>query len=107
MTETIERNGKPDLQFNGERVASTSNSPDRGHSDWSGETGRWTALSLYRTDSGKYVCHRVERTQWQGERDTHTAAVCDSVDGVREFFGYSDLAKEIYHEAGIQAAEVV
>ena len=104
---TIERDGQPDLRFTGERIASTANSADRGHSDFSGSTGRWTTLRLYRTTSGKFVCHRIDHTQWQGEQDGHTAEVCADEAAVMAFFGYGDLAKEIYYEAGIQAVQTI
>ena len=106
MTETfkLEVTGEPDLRFVGEKIASTSNSADRGNSDFSGETGRWTTLALYRTAGGKYVCHRIDHTQWQGERDAYTACVCDDVLDVMDFFRYGNMAKEIYDQAGIEAA---
>ena len=106
MTETftLEVTGEPDLRFVGEKIASTSYSADRGSSDFSGETGRWTTLALYRTAGGKYVCHRIDHTQWQGERNAYTACVCDDVLDVMDFFRYGNMAKEIYDQAGIEAA---
>ena len=106
-TFTIERDGEPDLRFTGTKIAGTSNSPDRGHSDWSGQTGRWTTLRLYKTDGGRYVCHRVEHTQWQGDHDTSAAEACDNLDEVQAFFGYGRLAKEIYYEANIEAVQEI
>ena len=104
---TIERDGQPDLRFTGEKIAGTSNSADRGHSDFSGQTGRWTTLRLYRTDGGRYVCHRIEHTQWQGEHDESFAEVCATTDEVQAFFGYGRLAKEIYELAGIEAVQTI
>ena len=104
---TLEVTGAPDLKFEGEKIAGTSNSADRGHSEFSGETGRWTSLALYRTTSGKYVCHRIDHTQWAGERDYYAAAVCQDTPDVLDFFGFSDLAKELYHLAKIPAAVVI
>ena len=104
---TLEVDGAPDLRFSGEKIAGTSNSPDRASGDWSGETGRWTTLRLYRTAGGKYVCQRIDHTQWQGERDTHRAEVCDSLEAVRTFFGHGRLAKDLYFEAGIDAVREI
>ena len=103
----VERDGQPDLRFTGEKIGSTSNSPDNGHPDFSGSTGRWTVLRLYRTDGGKYVCERIQRTQWQGEQDVAEAEVCDTLDGVFSFFGYGRLAKEVYYEADVQAVQTI
>jgi len=103
----VERDGQPDLRFTGEKIGSTSSSPDNGHPDFSGSTGRWTVLRLYRTDGGKYVCERIQRTQWQGEQDVAEAEVCDTLDGVFSFFGYGRLAKEIYCEADVQAVQTI
>jgi len=105
---TIERDGQPDLRFTGEKLAGTSNSPDRAAgTDWSGQTGRWTTLRLYRTEGGKYVCHRIEHTQWIGERAESFAEVCNNTDEVQAFFGYGELAKEIYYLANIEAVQTI
>ena len=100
-TLTIRRDNEPDLSFTGELLASASSSADTAHPDYSGTTGRWQELSLYRTKGGKFICSRIERTQWQGEHDVHRAAVADDPAGVIQFFGYSRLAMEVYQEAQI------
>ncbi len=64
-------------------------------------------LRLYRTQGGKYICEQVGRTQWQGEHDRHSGAVCETEAEVQEFFGHGWLAKELYDRAGIQAVEVI
>ena len=106
-TFTLEVTGEPDLRFVGEKIASTSNSADRGSSDFSGETGRWATLALYRTAGGKYVCHRIEHTQLIGERAESFAEVCNNTDEVQAFFGYGELAKEIYYLANIEAVQTI
>ncbi len=103
----LQRDGAPPLRFKGELLAETSSSPDRGRGDWSGATGRWTELRLYRTQGGKYVCQRIGRAQWQGERDTHEAVVCETENEVMEFFGWGWLAKDLYAKAELDAAEEV
>ena len=104
---TLECDGRPNIRFTGEKIAGTANSADRGHSDFSGSTGRWTTLRLYRTEGGSYVCHRIGHTLWQGEHETNDAEVCTDLDGVFAFFGYGSLAKDLYAEAGIEAVQSV
>jgi len=103
----ITRDGARDLVFTGELIASASSSPETARSDYSGSTGRWTELRLFKTQAGKFVAASVGRTQWQGEHDRHSAAVCDTTEAVCEFFGSSWLAKELYAEAEIDCAEAV
>lgn len=104
----VYRDNKPALEFYGECIASVSSSDDKAMgSMWSGETGRWTELALYKTTSGKYVCEQIGRTRWQGERDRFSAEVCDTLDQVRAFFGHRWLAKELYEDAGIKDVQTV
>ena len=101
-TYTLEIDNAPSIRFTGELIGSTSSSPDQAMgSSYSGQTGRWTELELYKTVGGKYICHQVGRTQWQGERDRFSGKVCETLEQVKEFFGHRWLAKELYAEAGI------
>jgi hypothetical protein len=102
---TLIVDNEPDIRFTGQLLAAVSSSAERamGSSSYSGETGRWTSLSLYKTHGGKYVCHSIGRTQWQGERDRFSGKVCETLEEVKEFFGHRWLAKELYDEAGIDA----
>ncbi len=101
----VERDGAPDLRFTGELVCSTSSSANNASSYYSGSTGRWRTLKLWKTQSGKFVCQSVGHTQWQGEKTRYSAAVCDDDSAVMEFFGHGWLAKDLYSEAGIEAVE--
>jgi len=104
----IARNNGAALAFDGELLAQVSSSDNNAScSSYSGQTGRWQVLALYKTQGGKFVCERINRTQWQGERDSHHAKVCTSNNEVIQFFGHSWLAKDLYSEAGITAAEKV
>lgn len=103
----VERDGDKDLSFTGELIAESSSSPETARSDYSGATGRWSELRLYRTKGGKFVCEQIGRTQWQGEHDRYSGAVCDDEAGVQEFFGHGWLAKELYEEAEIEAVEII
>ena len=104
---TIQRDDAPNLTFTGTLLAGASTSPEQAAPDYSGSVGRWTELQLYRTEGGKYICQRIHRTQWQGETDSFTAAVCDDHAGVIEFFRHGRLAFEIYEAAAIPNAEQV
>lgn len=106
MTEySIERDNERALKFKGEILASAASSANQAMgSSYSGSTGRWKELTLYKTQAGKFICEQVECTQWQGERNRHKGAVCDSVEQVIEFFGSGWLAKELYESAGIDAS---
>lgn len=67
----------------------------RGRSGFSGKTGRWTELTLYKTKTGKFICEQIDHTQWQGDTDVHGGEVCENVDEVIEFFGNGLLANLI------------
>jgi hypothetical protein len=105
---TVLRDDDANLTFSGEQVAKVSN-----HSHEGPRGNRWMVLELYRTAAGRLICQRVGRTIWQGERDRYEAAVCeaDAAGSAEEkaivFFGYSDLAKELYRAAGIDADQQV
>jgi hypothetical protein len=100
----VDRDGEPAIKFLGVEIASACDCGDRGHPNYSGSTGRWTVLNLFRTKGGKLVCERIERTQWQGEHDQHSGLVCESERDVIEFFGHGRLAKAVYAEANINTA---
>jgi len=93
-----------DLKFFGELVALTQNSPNSGMDDFSGSTGRYEVLKLYKTQAGKYVAEHQRVSQWSGERTVIKAKVCEKHDDIIGFFGFSDLAKEIYYDAEIETA---
>jgi hypothetical protein len=107
MQHTVQRDGDRDIEFDGELIAEAETSANNASPDYSGDTGRWTELQLYRTKAGKFVASCVSRTQWQGERDTHEAAVCENEADVVDFFGHGRLAKHIFGAAEISDAETV
>lgn len=101
-TFTLEIDNEPSLRFTGELVANVASSDNQATgSSYSGQTGRWTELLLYKTTGGKFVCHQIGRTRWEGERDRFSGKVCKSLEEVKAFFGHRWLAKELYHEAKI------
>lgn len=100
-TITLENDNAPDVRFTGEEVASSSSSANNASSYYSGSTGRWTVLKLYKTKGGKFIAQSIGRTQWQGEHDRYKVAVCETEADVIAFFGHGWLAKSLYEEAGI------
>lgn len=103
-TYTIKRDNERAIKFTGEKIAGTSSSPDRAMgSNYIGPVGgRWTELRLYRTKDRKYICEEVGHTQWRGERDRRSGAVCDDVNCVTKFFGHGWLANALYANAKIE-----
>lgn len=105
---TLEIDNQPSVHFTGELMGQSSSSDNQAMGrSYSGETGRWTELTLYKTKGGKYICHQVGRTRWQGERDRFSGNVCETIDEVKEFFGHRWLAKELYENAGISDSVAV
>lgn len=103
QTITIERDGDLNIRFTGELVAEASSSDNKVARDYSGSTGRWTVLRLYRSRSGKFVCASEGRTRWKSEHTRYSAAICETEAEVIAFFGTGWLAKELYVGAGIDA----
>ncbi|WP_028492726.1 hypothetical protein [Thioalkalivibrio sp. ALE19] len=102
-TITLRIDNQPDIRFTGERIAHAASTDNNAHgTSYSGQTGRWTELSLYRTRGGKFVCHQIGRTRWQGEQDRFSGKVCETEDEVIGFFGHRWLAKELYEDAGME-----
>ena len=99
----IERDNGPSIKFTGTHVAGAGSSANNAAgSSYSGETGRWCELDLYKTKGGKFVCSQVGYTQWQGERNRYSAAVCENEAEVIKFFGQGWLAKRLYENAEIE-----
>jgi hypothetical protein len=101
-TFTLEIDNAPSVRFTGELVASAASSDNQAMgSRYSGQTGRWTELALYKTIGGKFICHQIGHTRWVGERTRYSGKVCESLDEVKQFFGHRWLAKELYYDAKI------
>ncbi len=95
----LENDHGADVQFTGEKIAHvTSQTPGRNKT-------RWTVLDLYRTRGGKWVCHKIGMTMWEGEDDLYTVYTADSDADLVAQVGVGRLAKELYDEAGIEHAE--
>jgi len=97
---------RDNLTFEGELIATAASTDDPQSSDFSGSTGRWTELALYKTTvGGTWVCSRIGRSCWQGERDSHEATQCKTEQELIDWFGTDWLAKRLLKSAGIDSAE--
>lgn len=103
-TITVLRDNDLDIKFSGGPIGYASNSDNNCRSDYSGQVGRWSEISLYRTTGGKYICERIDYTRWVGEKTGYAGAVCETDEQVVEFFGVGELAKQLYADAGIDCA---
>ena len=88
QTYTIRRTGQAPLRLRGEIIAEAGSSPDRAHPRWSGSTGRWEEVTIYRTAKGKYVAAIKYGTLWQGETDTFDAGVFGTLAKAVEWLQY-------------------
>jgi hypothetical protein len=64
----IRRTGLPPIRFTGEQIGKGSTRSIRGEGQ-----NRWTEVSIYHTQGGRYVAHVGRITCWQGETDHHAA----------------------------------
>ncbi|MGB1109693.1 MAG: hypothetical protein ACPG4N_05025 [Gammaproteobacteria bacterium] len=99
---TVRRDDGPDLRFDGEILAGVSNR-------WDGEHRQdpWIELKLYKTRGGQYVCERIDMSQRDPDSIRRAAQVVDSPHSVMGFFGYGELAHELYVSAGLVSVENV
>ncbi|KKN14314.1 hypothetical protein LCGC14_0997360 [marine sediment metagenome] len=108
QTYTLEINNAPSIRFTGELIGSAASSPNHAMGDfYSGQTGRWTELDLYKTLAGKFICHKVSRTQWANDHDYFYSKICETIEEVKQFFGHKWLAKDLYYDADIEHVEYV
>jgi hypothetical protein len=95
----IRRDNMKDLVFKGVELGSASSRTINGPGQ-----NRYSNLSLYKTEGGKYVFHNEYITHWQGESDTSEAEVFDTAeDLINDLIGpdgeVSELRKELIEEA--------
>jgi len=78
-THRIPRDGGRDLEVHGWLIGEGSHGYGGTYpSDWT----RGTVVRIYRTVSGRYVTAVRQWSAWEGESDSHRAAVCDEPEGV-------------------------
>ena len=125
----VPRDQAPDLRFQGTLIASAA--PD------SSLRGRWHEYRIYRTASGNLICSKIGRSILEGERDKFEtfgvvrskapgeggnarlyelngnwlgeASARDKIerDRITAFFGWGELAKQLYEKAGFETDIVI
>ena len=110
----VPRDGEPDLKFKGRLLASAAPEFDN--------QGRWHELRVFQTQGGKFVLLKVGRSILAGERDTFKARVHDPDspgvlahpmpevkyrEAVTQFFGFTDLAKQLYTKLHLGTEEII
>ncbi len=100
---TVPRDGQRNLTFRGEIIADHSGRFHNGK-----EASRFTMLTLYKTQGGKYILHSEYITYWQGEDSRDQAEICETPaevfaaltrDDSGEGSGLSWLEKALLEEA--------
>jgi len=115
---TVIRDGKADLSFTGQLLASSAPA--------SAPKGQWQEYRIYETNGGKHVFSKVTRNIIAEQQDTHEADIFDPAptsvpsqllrsardltrsqpmtwrDAAVAFFGYDPLAKALYRKLGGQ-----
>ena len=95
---TLYRTNEPDLKFFGETVAEAKS----GEGD-----GFWKELYLFKTKAGNFVCHEIDGSNWSGCKNEYRTEICKEDKEIKKFFGYGDLAKELYLAAGLSEEEII
>jgi EXLDI family protein len=114
----LPRDGEADYRFTGSLVASAA-PPDRGQE-------RWREYRVYRTKRGRFVFSKIGRSIRDSEHDKFEAwswsegqeteyqdgsfdvihPKCSTLaEAAVHFFGYDQLAKELYAKLGVDTAE--
>ena len=98
-TETIliQTDTGSDLRFKGYEIGHVSSEKPDGPSSI-----RWTEITLYKTESGKYVVERVGMSVADGENNKIAAYVCDDHEAIKKVLAFGWLSKLLYDQAGIE-----
>ncbi len=94
----LERTGKPDLEFQGNEVASTTSNPG-------GLKKRWTELKVFKTVGGRYVTQILGLSEVEGERTRSSVRVLEDLNDLPNILGFGDLAKQIYKKLSLLFSE--
>lgn len=100
----VEMHNRPSVKFAGECLGSVEADIYVSKSgEHIGHIGFWTEYELYKTTEGKYVCLTIHGSKHQGDQYQYRrGGIYDNLWRVYEFFGYEDLARELYELCGIE-----
>lgn len=103
---TLKVTSNPSIRFKGEKIgfACTTDQREAGRL-YSQEVGRWEELSLYKTDSGKFICYLTMKTRWEDEQNNYLYKVCTTHQEVIDYFGQEEVANDLYQDAKIENIE--
>jgi hypothetical protein len=93
-----------DLRFTGELIHGVASSGNNAMPYYSGVSGQWTELDIYKTKGGKFVCHRSDLSECVMDKEHFSGAVCENHDEIIAFFGHGELQAWLYHNANIDDA---
>lgn len=95
-TVTIEVSNAPDVKFCGRLIAHAKSCDSEGMGFvYSGHVGMWEELTIYFTQTNRFICHRGYRTKFFNRKDYTEVEVCETESAVRKFFGSGELANEL------------
>lgn len=100
-------NNRQSVRFTGNLIAGTTSSPDRKDPNFSGVPGKWYENELYITRGGRYVCAQTWRSLNPDTEDIYLGAVCDSIEGVKGFFGNHTLSRKLYMQVSTSMVEAM
>jgi hypothetical protein len=91
----VPRTNRPDLEFKGFRLAEAKSSAAS------------VRLAVYKTEGGSYVGVKELYTPSSGDLESCLAEVTRDVKELISFFGYGNLAKELYGQLGLNIVETL
>ncbi len=93
------------FRFDGEMISEALGPADSFDLPEDDNEDQWSELRLYSTLDGRYVCEQVRCESWKGGHEQHKVTICDSANKIKDFFGTSGLAKELYVDADLFSSE--
>lgn len=97
----VENSNGKNVKFVGKVIAFSATDENRASSYFSGRCGEWDEYRVYETKDGKYIVSIENKTLWAGHSDNFSAMTFEDKNEILGYFGYSDLAKDIYYQLGI------
>lgn len=97
-TYIIDRVNDSAVRFKGERIAHVSSF----EGIRAQETGRWTELSAYKTDTGRYVLVITGKSNHKNEVDLNRVFVENRVEDLKRHLFPNMLSKSLFRDLGIE-----
>ena len=104
---TIPMSNEPDYVFHGVLIATVCGDDYPDYMCYRPTNDGWDTLTLYKTESGKYVVHVSSQTINMYNPETTMLEVVTSSHGVIELLGFADLSKELYKAARIETRTII